>query len=172
MRDHARLWRKFWRFPIAIRRGVRLSRARGVSHGDLLTDEEEVSEPVARFCIQRGCLESAAVVGLGLKETTASARTSGVSTRSALCDALVDACKEEVGKDGGVGALAEESGDDGAGELACEMVLKEEMDLGDPGGHCCWKSGLGRWARGYLDLGGLELKKGLGSRMLRHTRSH
>ena len=93
----------------------------------------EVSEPVGRFCIQRGGLESAAVVGLGLKETTVSARTSGVSTRSALCDVLVDACKEEVGKDGGVGALAEESSNDGAGELACKMVLEKEMDLGNPG---------------------------------------
>ena len=93
----------------------------------------EVSEPVSHFCIQRGGLESVAVVGLGLKEMTVSARTSGVSTRSALCDMLVDACKEEVGKDSGVGALAEESSDDGAGELACKMVLEKEMDLGNPG---------------------------------------
>ena len=102
-----------------------------VSHGDLLTDKEEVSKPVARFCIQRSSLESAVVVGSRLEATTASARADGVSTHSARCDALLDAREDEVGDDGRVGGFIEDCGDDRAGEVACEMILEEDLDLGD-----------------------------------------
>ena len=67
-----------------------------------LTDEGEISEPVACFCIQRCGLESAAAVDERLEATGASAWADGVPTGSCLFDALLDACKDkdEVGKDG------------------------------------------------------------------------
>ena len=97
----------------------------------LLTDEEEVSEPVARFCIQRRGLEIAVVVSLRLEATTASARADGVSTLSGLCDALLNSRDDKVGEDGRVAALVEDCADNGAGEVACERVLEEDLDLGD-----------------------------------------
>jgi hypothetical protein len=97
----------------------------------LLTDEEEVSEPVACFCIQRRGLESAVVVGLRLEATTASAWADGVSTHSGLCDALLNAREDKVGEDGRVGALAEDCTDNGAGEITCEGIMEEDLDLGD-----------------------------------------
>ena len=116
--------RKFWRFPIAIRQGERLSKDLGSRTGILLTDEEEVSEPVACFCIQRSSLESVVVVGSRLEATTTSARADGVSTHGARCDALLDAREDEVGDDGRVGGFVEDCGDDRAGEVACEMILE------------------------------------------------
>jgi hypothetical protein len=121
----------FWRFPIAKRHGGRLSRTFGVSHSVLLTDEEEVSKPVACFCIQRCGLESAAVVGVRLEATTAPAWADGVSTHSGLFDALLDARKDIVGEDGRIVGLVEDCADNGAGEVACERMLEEDLDLGD-----------------------------------------
>ena len=102
-----------------------------VSHGVLLTNEEEVSQPVACFCIQRRGLESSGVVGLRLEATTAPTWADGVPTRSGLCDALLNACEDKVGEDGRVGALAEDCTDHGVGEIACERILKKDLDLGD-----------------------------------------
>jgi len=96
----------FWRFLIAIRHGGRLSRIHEVSRV-LLTDEE-VSEPVACFCIQRRGLEIAVVVSLRLEATTTSAWVDGVSTLSGLRDALLNSRKEKVGEDGWVAALVAE----------------------------------------------------------------
>jgi len=98
-------------------------------HGVLLTDEEEVSQPVACFCIQRSGLECAAVVGLRLQATTTPARAGGISTCTGLCDALVDAGEDEVGENGRVGAPVEDCADNGPGEVACESVLEEDLDL-------------------------------------------
>ena len=120
----------FWRFPIAIRHGGRLSSSPGVSHGLLLTDEKKVSEPVARFCIEGRSLESAMVVGPRLKETTASARADSVSIHSGLFDALLDARENKVGEVGRVGALVEDCADNRAGEVACERILEEDLNLG------------------------------------------
>jgi len=111
--------------------GGRLSKASGVSPKVLLTDEEEVSKPVACFCIQRSSLESAAVVGCRLEATAAPARADGISTLSGLFYALLDAREDEVGDDGRVGALAEDCADDRAGEVACKRVMKEDLDLRD-----------------------------------------
>ena len=97
----------------------------------LLTDEEEVSQPVARFCIQRRGLEIAVVVGLRLEATTASAWADSISTHSGLCDALLNAREDKVGEDGRVAALVEDCADNGASEVACEMVLEEDLDLGN-----------------------------------------
>ena len=102
----------------------------GLSHV-LLTDEEEVSEPVTCFCIQRCGLESAAVMGLRVEATTTPAWADGISTCSGLCDALLDACEDKVGEDERIVALGEDCADNGAGEVACERVLKENLDLGD-----------------------------------------
>ena len=121
----------FWRFPIAIRHGGRLSRTHEVSHGFLLTEEEEVSQPVARFCIQRRGLEIAVVVSLRLEATTASAWADGVSTLRGLCDALLNSREDKVGEDGRVAALVEDCADNGASEVACERILEEDLDLGD-----------------------------------------
>ena len=120
----------FWRFPIAIRHGGRLSRPPGIFHGLLLTDEEEVSEPVARFCIEGRSLESTTVVGPRLEETAAPAWAGGVSTHSGLFDALLDAREDKVGEVGRVGALVEDCADNRAGEVACERVLEEDLNLG------------------------------------------
>jgi hypothetical protein len=62
--------------------------------------------------------------------TTTSARTDGLTTRRGLCDALLDACEDEVGEGGGVGALVEDCADYGAREVACERTLEEELYLG------------------------------------------
>ena len=102
-----------------------------VSYGVLLTDEEEVSEPVACFCIQRRSLESAVVVGPRLEVTTTPTWADGVSSRSSLRDALLNAHEDKVGEDGWVGAPAEDCTDNGAGEIACQRMLKKYLDLGD-----------------------------------------
>jgi hypothetical protein len=121
----------FWRFPIAIRHGGRLSRTQRSLTRFLLTDEEEVSEPVTCFCIQRRGLESSVVVGLRQEVTTAPAWAYGASTCSGLCDALLDAHEDKVGEDGRIAAFVEDCTDNGAGEIACERVLEEDLDLGD-----------------------------------------
>ena len=97
----------------------------------LLTDEEEVSEPVACFCIQRCGLESAVVMGLRVEATTTPAWTDGTSTYSGLCDALPDTREDKVGEVGRIVALGEDCADNGAGEVACERILEEDLDLGD-----------------------------------------
>ena len=70
-------------------------------------------------------------MGLRLEVTTTPAWADGVSTRSSLCDALLNAREDEVGEDGWVGASAEDCTDNGAGEIACQRVLKKYLDLGD-----------------------------------------
>ena len=71
------------------------------------------------------------VIGLRLEATTAPAWADGISTRSGLCDALLNAREDKFGEDGRVGALAEDCTDNGAGEVTCERVLEEDLDLGD-----------------------------------------
>jgi hypothetical protein len=102
----------------------------GSSWGSL-TEEEEISEPVPRFCIERRCLESAVVVDERLEATTAPAWADRVSARGCLCDALLDACEDEVGEDGRVGAFAEDSADNRTRKVTRERALEEDLDLGD-----------------------------------------
>ena len=71
------------------------------------------------------------VVGLRLEVTTTPAWADGVSTHGGLCDALLDAREDEVGEDGRIAALIEDCANYGASEVACESVLKEDLDLGD-----------------------------------------
>ena len=71
-------------------------------------DEEEVSKPVACFCIQCHGLEIVVVVSLQLEATTASAWVDGVSTLSGLHDMLLNSHKDKVGKDRWVAALVAE----------------------------------------------------------------
>jgi hypothetical protein len=65
-----------------------------------------------------------------LEVTTASAWAYSVPTRHCLSDTLLDAREDEVGEDCWVGAFAEDSADNGAGKVACERTLEEDLDLG------------------------------------------
>ena len=76
-------------------------------------------------------MESAGVVGPRLETTAAPARADGVSAHSGYCDAVLDARENEVGDDGGVGAIVEDCTDNRAGKVACKRILKEDLDLGD-----------------------------------------
>jgi len=100
-----------------------------------------------------------------LEVTAASAWADSVSTGSCLFDALLDACKDEVGEDGWVGAFAEGRADN----RAC---VGEDLYLGNGAKFFLGKKLVARRDGGYLVHGRMRLKMGLGSRILRHTRSH
>ena len=70
-------------------------------------------------------------MGPRLEATAASTRADGVPTHGGYCDALLDAREDEVGDNGGAGALVEDCTDNRAGEVACKRILKEDLDLGD-----------------------------------------
>ena len=76
-------------------------------------------------------MEGEVVLGLRLEVTTTPAWADGISTHSGLCDALLNAREDKVGEDGRIAALIEDCADNGASEVACERVLKEDLDLGD-----------------------------------------
>jgi len=73
-----------------------------------------------------------------MEATTTSAWTDGIFALSGLCDALLDACEDEVGEDGWVGTFAEDSSEDRARKVTCERALEEDLNLGYLCRHFGW----------------------------------